>query len=81
VFENIWEQTESVMRIAFKTAPDAPPPWPIAQMLMAPILAGYPLDPMIGADLDFGMWVALMMVETTKTAAFSVKDRQKPKAK
>jgi hypothetical protein len=78
-FEKIWGQMEKVMPMAFNKAPDGLPPFPVAEMLMAPTLAGYPLDPMIGASLEFGMWVSLMMNGLSEAAQFSAKGHRKPK--
>jgi hypothetical protein len=73
-FERIWAQMEILMPIAMSTEPGAPPPYPVAEMLMAPNLAGYPIDPMVGSDMKFGIYVLLMMQQLADAAELAAKE-------
>ena len=54
------------------SGPDAPPPYPVAEMLIALEQAGCRLDQMVGLDIKFGMYMMLMMVELTQAAKATV---------
>ncbi len=63
-FEKIWSKIEVLMPMAMTVGaePGAPPPYPLAEMLMAAEQAGYPLD-LTGFDFDvrFGIYVLIMI--------------------
>lgn len=73
-FEKIWAQMEILMPIAMSTEPGAPPPYPVAEMLMAPNLAGYPIDPIVGSNMKFGIYVLLLMQQLTDAAELAAKE-------
>jgi hypothetical protein len=57
-FEKIWNRMEVLMPLAMKPD-DSGIIYPVAEMIEAANQAGYPLNPMIGARLKFGMHVGL----------------------
>jgi hypothetical protein len=67
-FEKIWDKMQVVMPMAMNSTPDGAPPYPAAEMLMAPTLAGYPLDPVNGADLEFGMFISFVVGDLARIA-------------
>jgi hypothetical protein len=69
-FEKIWERVEVMMPFAMNASgdPNAPPPYPVAELQMALDQAGYHLSQPVGMDFKFGMYMFLMMRELTKAA-------------
>jgi hypothetical protein len=69
-FEKIWSRTQIVMPIAMNigSGPNAPPPFPIAEMQVVLEQAGYPLTQIMATELEFGIYMAIMMTELKKTA-------------
>jgi hypothetical protein len=80
-FEKIWAEMEILMPIAMSQGADAPPPYPVAQMLLAPNQAGYPLDLMMGTDLNFGFYVLLMIQQLADAAKSAAKEHMQIKQK
>jgi hypothetical protein len=70
-FQKIWDQMQTVMPMAMNPTPEGVI-YPAAEMLMAPTLAGYPLDPMISADLEFGVFVGLVIGDLVRIARAQV---------
>ena len=70
----IWSRTEQMMLIAFNTDPNAPPPYPIAQMLMAATQAGYPINMSVGIDIRFGIHMLVMMKHLSETAQMAANE-------
>jgi hypothetical protein len=70
-FEKIWDKMQNVMPMALNSTPEGLP-YPVTEMLMAPVLAGYDLDPMIGADMEFGIFVAIELGTLGKIALAQV---------
>jgi hypothetical protein len=70
-FEKIWARTDVMMPIGMNAAagPDAPPPFPVAEMLISLNQAGYPLNSMNATNLHFGMQMFLTMVNLSRAAA------------
>ena len=66
-FEKIWGKMQVLMPKAL-TPTAKGVIGPAASMLMAANLAGYPLDPMIGADLEFGAFVGKAIGELVTRA-------------
>jgi hypothetical protein len=66
-FEKIWDKMQVVMPMAMSPSPEGVV-YPAADMLMAPTLAGYPLNPMIAADLEFGVFVGLVIGDLVTVA-------------
>ena len=66
VFEKIWEKMQDVMPMAMTSTPDGVPPLPVAEMFMAPTLAGFKLD-LLKTDLEFGVFVGLAVSELETT--------------
>jgi hypothetical protein len=66
--EKIWNRVEVMMPMAMNMnyGPDAPPPYPPAELHIALDQAGYPLDKKAGVNVKFGMCMLLMMVELSK---------------
>ncbi|SRR6266478_7834784 len=78
-FEKIWAQTKVMMPIAMNTryGPDAPPPYPIAEMLIGLDQAGYSL-PMAEkvklSDVRFGLHMFGVMVNLTRASRSAAQD-------
>jgi hypothetical protein len=70
-FEKIWEKMQVVMPKAMNPTPEGVV-YPVVEMLMAPTLAGYPLNPMIAADLEFGAFVGLVVGDLFRIARAQV---------
>jgi len=66
-FEKIWASMEIFMPIAMSQGPNAPPPFPIAEIMMALNDAGYPLYHM-PHGLHFGVYVLRIIRELTSAA-------------
>jgi hypothetical protein len=66
-FEKIWSEMQVVMPMAMTPTPEGII-YPVTEMLMAATFAGYPLDPMIGADLEFGRYIALAIGNCVRAA-------------
>jgi hypothetical protein len=83
-FERIWAQTEVMMPIAMNTryGPDAPPPYPLAEMLIALDQAGHSL-PMAEkvklTDVRFGMHMFGVMMNLTQASRSAAQDPQQLK--
>jgi hypothetical protein len=69
-FEKIWAQTEVMMPKAMNMCygPDAPPPYPVAEMILALNQAGYPLPMVELTDIKFGMHMLGMMLNLTRAS-------------
>jgi hypothetical protein len=78
IFQRIWAQIEILMPIAFSEEPGAPPPYPLAEIMMAAEFAGHKVN--VVAGMDFGMFIAFTLVQTTKIARMTV-DRYLKEAK
>jgi hypothetical protein len=82
--EKIWAQTEVMMPIAMNTryGPDAPPPYPLAEMLIALDQAGHSL-PMAEkvklTDVRFGIHMLGVMLNLTQASRSAVQDPLQPK--
>jgi hypothetical protein len=78
-FEQIWAQTEVMMPSAMKTGhgPDAPPPYPLAEMLMALDQAGHalPMAEMVKlTDVRFGIHMLGVMLNLTQASRSVAED-------
>ena len=83
-FEKIWAQTEVMMPIAMntRTGPDAPPPYPLAEMLIGLDQAGHalPMAEMVKlTDVMFGMHMFAVMLNLTQASRSAAQDALQPK--
>jgi hypothetical protein len=69
-FERIWARVEEMMPMAMNMTgdPNAPPPYPVAELQIALDQAGYHLEQLVGLDVKFGIYFYLTMCELTKAA-------------
>jgi hypothetical protein len=81
-FEKIWASIQTHMPWAMTQQPGGPPPYPVADMLIAAKLAGYEIEAKTQEffDLRFGIYVALMMAKLTETTHVTAMDFQKSPA-
>jgi hypothetical protein len=73
VFEKIWDQIQNLMPLTLRPT-DKGIIYPAAEMIEAANQAGYPLDPMIAADLDFGMHVLMVIQPLAEIAQLAAKE-------
>ena len=73
-FEKIWAEIQTLMPLAMRSEPGGPPSYPVVEMLMAPNLAGFPLDVKIGSDMRFGFFVAMMINYLTDTSRITAQE-------
>jgi hypothetical protein len=75
-FEKIWARVELIMPFAMNMSgdPNAPPPYPIAELQMALDQAGYHLAQPVGLDVKFGMHMLLVMCQLTNAAEAAVRN-------
>jgi hypothetical protein len=74
VFEAIWKQMQEVMPMALRTGDEGTQPYPAAEMLMAPSLAGYSFSRAVGLDLRFGIHVALEIARLAEVGEYAAKE-------
>jgi hypothetical protein len=75
-FEKIWARVEDMMPFAMNMSgdPNAPPPYPVAELQVALDQAGCHLAQFVGLDVRFGMYMFLVMCELTKAAEAAARE-------
>jgi hypothetical protein len=79
-FEAIWGRVQSMMPIAMKLSggQDAPPPYPVAELMIALDQAGYHLDQPVGQDIGFGIYMFVTMRELSRATEAATRQLKKP---
>jgi hypothetical protein len=74
--EKIWGEIDAHLPWAMTQQPGGPPPYPVADMLIAAKWAGYDVEPQSQEffDIKFGIYVAVMMREIGEATRLAARD-------